>query len=57
MKNKELEIAKEASEIHLKDMTGTLTIDDALRQAERNLNKLNGLHQIIKCLRGEDDET
>lgn len=54
--NNELEIAKEAAEIKLNDMTGTLTIEAAVEQVQRNLNKLNGFHQIIKCLRGEDDD-
>lgn len=57
--NIKLEIAKEAAEIKLKDMTGTLTIEasvkEAQRQAQRNLNRLHGLHEIIKAVRGEDD--
>ena len=41
-------------------MTGKLTIDAAIkkaqRQAQRNLNRLHGLHEIIKAVvRGEDD--
>lgn len=60
MENKKLEIAKEAAEIKLKDMTGALSIEaavkEAQRQARRNLNRLNGLHQIIKAVRGEVDD-
>ena len=41
--------------IKLDDMTGKLTIEAALKQAQRNFNKLHGLHQIIKAIRGEDN--
>lgn len=50
-----LKIAKDTSEIKLNDMTGTLTIESALKQARRNFNKINALHQIIKEIRGEDN--
>ncbi|WP_297429602.1 hypothetical protein [Clostridium sp.] len=60
MINIELLIAVKAAEIKLKDMTGTLTIEAATkkaqRQVQRNLNKLDGLHEIIRCLRGENDD-
>lgn len=58
MLNIKLEIAKLATEIKQKDMTGTLTIESAVkeaqRQAQRNLNKLHGLREIIKAVRGEE---
>jgi len=54
-RNIKLEIAKEAAEIKLNDTTGTLTIKAALKQAQRNLNKICGLQQIINELRGEDN--
>lgn len=52
-----LKIAKETAEIKLNDTTGTLTIKAALKQAQRNLNKIYGLQQIINELRGGEDET
>lgn len=56
----ELIISIRAAEIYLNDMTGKLTIEAAIKKAnrniQRNLNKLDGLHEIIKYLRGEDDE-
>lgn len=55
--NTKLEIAKEAAEIKQNDMTGTLTIEAAVKQAQRNLNRLQGWHQIIKAIRGGDDES
>ena len=55
--NIKLQIAKEATEIKQNDMTGTLTIEAALKQAQRNFNRVKGIHQIIKCVRGEADET
>lgn len=55
-----LKIFKDAAEIKQNDMTGTLTIEAALKQAkinfEKNLNKINGLHEIIKAVRGEKDD-
>ena len=54
--NIKLQIAKDTSELKLNDMSGTLTIEAALKQAKRNFNKINGLHQIIKEIRGEDNE-
>lgn len=55
-----LKISKDAAEIKQNDMTGTLTIEAALKQAkinfEKSLNRLNGLHEIIKAVRGEDDD-
>lgn len=58
--NIKLEIAQKAVEIKQNDMTGTLTIEAALkeaqRQAKRNINRLNGLHEIIKAVSGEDDD-
>lgn len=56
MKNKKLEIAKKATEMMQNDMTGTLTIEAAVKQAQRNFNRINGLRQIIKAVRGEDDD-
>lgn len=53
--NIKLEIAKKAAEIKQNDMTGALTIEAALKQAQRNFNRINGLRQIIKTVRGEDD--
>lgn len=53
---KKLEIAKEAAEIKLNDLTGVLTIEASLRQAQRNFNRLNGLNQIIKNVRGDKDD-
>lgn len=53
--NINLKIAKDTSELKLNDMTGTLTIKSALKQAQRNFNKINALHQIIKEIRGEDN--
>ena len=53
--NIKLQIAKDTSELKLNDMSGTLTIEAALKQAKRNINKINGLHQIIKEIRGEDN--
>ena len=50
-----LKIAKDTAEIKQNDMTGTLTIEAALKQAKRNFNRINGLHQIIKEIRGEDN--
>ncbi|AJG98837.1 hypothetical protein LF65_02251 [Clostridium beijerinckii] len=53
-------ISIKASDIYLDDMTGTLTIEAAVKEAQRkmqrSLNKVKGLHEIIKCLRGEDDD-
>lgn len=54
--NIKLQIAKEAAEIKLNDTTGTLIINAALKQAQRNLNRIDGLQQIIKNLRGEEDD-
>ncbi|EKQ56313.1 MULTISPECIES: hypothetical protein [unclassified Clostridium] len=54
--NINLEIAKQAAEIKQNDMTGTLTIEAAVLQAQRNLNKLQGLSGVIKALRGEEDD-
>lgn len=54
--NIKLKIAKEAAEIKQNDMTGTLTIEAALKQAQRNFNRLEGFHQIIQAIRGEDDD-
>lgn len=53
--NINLKIAKEATEIKLNDSTGTLTIEAALRQAKRNFNRTQGLHEIIKAVIGEND--
>jgi hypothetical protein len=53
---KKLEIAKETAEIKLNDPTGVLTIEASLRQAQRNFNKLKGLNQIIKNVRGDEDD-
>lgn len=53
--NINLKIAKDTSELKLDDMTGTLTIEAALKQARRNFNKLHGLQQLITELRGEDN--
>lgn len=53
--NIELQIAKEAAEIKLDDMTGTLTIEAAVKQIQRNFNRIHGLQQIINESRGEDD--
>lgn len=50
-----LKIAKEATEIKLNDSIGTLTIESALREAKRNFNRAQGLHEIIKAVIGEDD--
>jgi len=55
--NIKLEIAKQAEQIKLEDITGTLTIEAALKQAQRNFNRLHGLQQIINELRGDEDET
>lgn len=53
-------ISIKASDIYLDDMTGTLTIEAAIKESQRkmrrSLNKVKGLHEIIKCLRGEDDD-
>lgn len=53
-------ISIKASDIYLDDMAGTLTIEAAVKEAQRkmqrSLNKVKGLHEIIKCLRGEDDD-
>ena len=54
--NENLEISKQAAEIKLNDMSGTLTIEAAVKQVQWNINKINGFHQIIKCLRGEEDD-
>lgn len=54
--NMELEIAKEAAEIKLDETTGPLSIESALKQAQRNFNRLKGLSQIIKVTRGEEDD-
>lgn len=54
--NVNLEIAKEAAEIKLDDTTGTLTIESALKQAQRNFNRLKGLNQILKAMRGDEDD-
>jgi hypothetical protein len=56
MINMNLEIAKEAAEIKLDDATGTLTIESALNQAQRNFNRLKGLSQIIKAMRGGEED-
>lgn len=53
---KKLEIAKETAEIKLNDSTGVLTIEAALRQAQRNFNRLDGPNQIIKNVRGDEDD-
>lgn len=59
MINIELIISIQAAEIYLNDMTGKLTIDAAIKKAQRNiqrsLNKLVGLHEIIKAVSGEDE--
>ena len=59
MINIELIISIQAAEIYLNDMTGQLTIEAAIKKAQRNiqrsLNKLVGLHEIIKAVSGEDD--
>ena len=52
-----MQIAKEAAEIKLNDMSGILTIEAALKQAQRNFNKIYALQQIISASRGEEDET
>lgn len=56
MINIELIISIQAAEIYLNDMTGKLTIEAAVKKAQRNiqrnLNRLDGLHEIIKHLRG-----
>lgn len=54
--NNELEIARQAAEIKLDDMSGTLTIDAAIEQVQRNLNKISAFHEIIKNVRGEYDD-
>ncbi|NRT76342.1 hypothetical protein [Clostridium beijerinckii] len=51
---KKLEIAKETAEIKLNDPTGVLTIEAALRQAQSN--RLDGPNQIIKNVRGDEDD-
>lgn len=43
--NINLKIAKDTSELKLNDMTGKLTIEEALRQAKRNFNRAQGLNQ------------
>jgi hypothetical protein len=53
---RKLEIAKETAEIKLNDPNGVLTIEAALRQAQRDFNRLNGLNQIIKNARGDEDD-
>lgn len=59
MINIELIISIQAAEIYLNDMTGKLTIEAAIKKAQNNiqrsLNKLVGLHEIIKAVSGEDD--
>lgn len=59
MINIELIISIQAAEIYLNDMTGKITIEVAIKKAkrnmQRNLNKLVGLHEIIKAVSGEDD--
>lgn len=58
MINIELIISIQAAEIFLNDMSGKLTIEASVKKAQRNiqrnLNKLDGLHEIIKHLRSED---
>lgn len=54
--NINLEISKKAADIKLEDTTGTLTIEAALKQAQRNFNRVDGIHQIIKALRGDDND-
>jgi hypothetical protein len=53
-------ISIKASDIYLDDMTGTLTIEAAVKEAQRkmqrSLNKFNGLHEIIKAVICEDDK-
>lgn len=56
MINIKLEISKEAAEIKLEDPSGLVTIETAIKQAQRNFNRLNALGQIIKELRGEEDD-
>lgn len=56
MLNNNLEIAKQAAEIKLDDMSGTLTIDAAVKQVQRNLNRLCAFHEIIKNVRGDYDD-
>lgn len=56
LNKKKLEIAKEAAEIKLNDPTGILSIEAALRQAQRNFNRLNGINQIVKNIRGDKDD-
>lgn len=56
MININLEISKKAADIKLEDTTGTLTIEAALKQAQRNFNRVDGIHQIIKALRGDDND-
>jgi hypothetical protein len=57
--NIELIISIQAAEIYLNDMTGKLSIEAATKKAQRkiqkNLNRLVGLHEIIKAVSGEDD--
>lgn len=59
MINIELIISIQAAEIYLNDMTGELSIEAAVKTAQKNiqrsLNKLVGLHEIIKAVSGEDD--
>lgn len=59
MINIELIISIQAAEIYLNDMTGKLTIEAAIKKAQKNiqrsLNKLVGLHEIIKAVSGEDE--
>lgn len=61
MINIELIISIQAAEMYLNDMTGKLTIDAAIKKAQRNiqrsLNKLVGLHERIKAVSGEDERT
>lgn len=54
--NVNLEIAKEAEQIKLKDTTGLMTIEIALELAKKNLNRLHALNTIIKELRGDKDD-
>lgn len=59
MINVELIISIQAAEIYLNDMTGKVTIEAAIKKAQKNiqrsLNKLVGLHEIIKAVSGKDD--
>ena len=54
--NSNLRISKDASELKLNDMSGTLTIEAALKQAKRNFNRLHGLQQIINELKGDENQ-